>query len=149
MRPEGLFRHRLAQARMAAGLTQRELAARLGLSKSAVGNWESGKGTPDPDTLRELANVLGVTADYLVGRTDEIDGIPTKTVHSPESSSEPVTIAALANPPPPGTDPEEWYRQAQARLEELKAEARRIAREAELAERHLRRARWRSGPSQN
>lgn len=50
------------------GLTQRELGERIGVSSSAVSQWESG-GTPDISLLPGLSDVLGVTVDALFGRT--------------------------------------------------------------------------------
>ncbi len=49
-------------------LTQRELGERIGVSGSAVSQWESG-GTPDISLLPALSDVLGVTVDALFGRT--------------------------------------------------------------------------------
>lgn len=50
------------------GLTQRELGERIGVSSSAVSQWEGG-GTPDISLLPILSDVLGVTVDALFGRT--------------------------------------------------------------------------------
>lgn len=51
------------------GLTQRELGEAIGVSSSAVSQWESG-GTPDISLLPALSDVLGVTVDALFGRCD-------------------------------------------------------------------------------
>lgn len=56
----------LAALRKQKGLTQEELAAALGVSTSAVGNWEAGLRRPRYETLRRLASVLGVTIDELL-----------------------------------------------------------------------------------
>lgn len=55
----------LAALRKKKGFTQEELAAALGVSTSAVGNWEAGLRRPRYDTLRRLAEVLGVSLDDL------------------------------------------------------------------------------------
>ena len=55
--------------RKAKGLTQRELGEAIGISGSAVSQWESG-GTPDISLLPALSDVLGVTVDALFGRCD-------------------------------------------------------------------------------
>lgn len=55
----------LAALRKKKGLTQEELAAQLGVSTSAVGNWEAGLRRPRYETLRRLAEVLGVPLDDL------------------------------------------------------------------------------------
>lgn len=50
------------------GLTQKELGEAIGVSSSAVSQWESG-GTPDISLLPALSDILGVTVDALFGRT--------------------------------------------------------------------------------
>ncbi len=52
--------------RKQASLSQAALAQRLGLSQQAVAKWESGRATPDPDTLILLAEAFGVSVDALV-----------------------------------------------------------------------------------
>lgn len=52
-----------------AGLTQKELGEALGVSSSAVSQWETG-GTPDISLLPVLADRLGVTIDALFGREE-------------------------------------------------------------------------------
>lgn len=61
----------LAALRKQKGLTQEELAAALGVSTSAVGNWEAGLRRPRYETLRRLASVLGVTIDELLSPPDQ------------------------------------------------------------------------------
>lgn len=66
---DGRFRHRVKALREDAQLTQKELGLRLGgLSDSTINNYESGKRHPEYDTLIKIANVFGVTTDYLVGK---------------------------------------------------------------------------------
>lgn len=55
--------------RKAAGLTQKELGEALGVSSSAVSQWETG-GTPDISLLPAIADRLGVTIDALFGREE-------------------------------------------------------------------------------
>lgn len=64
------FPDRLKELRLAAGLTQVELAEKLGLSKGAVGNYEAGKRSPDYETLEAIADYFNVELDYLQGRTN-------------------------------------------------------------------------------
>ena len=59
------FAERLKKYRRARGLTQQELADRLGVSNKSVSRWESG-GYPDMATLGPLARALGVTVDDLL-----------------------------------------------------------------------------------
>ena len=62
------FGERLKNYRKARGLTQQELADRLGVSNKSVSRWESG-GYPDVATLGPLARALGVTVDDLLGES--------------------------------------------------------------------------------
>lgn len=57
---------RIAALRKAAGMNQSQLADRLKISPSAVGMYEQGRREPALDTLVALANVFGVSIDYLV-----------------------------------------------------------------------------------
>lgn len=53
------------------GLSQRDLARSLNVSPSTVAQYETGKRTPDADTLNALAQYFNVSVDYLLGRTDD------------------------------------------------------------------------------
>ena len=48
------------------GLSQEELAARLGVSRQAVSKWELGTSTPDPSNIVALAKLFGITTDELL-----------------------------------------------------------------------------------
>ena len=62
---------RIAALRKAAGWSQAELAQMLKISPSAVGMYEQGRREPAVDILVSMANLFGVTTDYLLtGRTD-------------------------------------------------------------------------------
>lgn len=52
------------------GLTQDELAQKLGISKSSVAMWETGQRLPSPDVYELIADYFNVDIDYLYGRTD-------------------------------------------------------------------------------
>ena len=71
-----MFRHRLKELRAAAGLSQKALAAKLLVSQQAVARWETGKATPNPETLRRLSEIFDVSADYLLGREECRSGSP-------------------------------------------------------------------------
>ena len=59
------FQERLRQQREAKGLTQAELAARLGVSKSAVGNYETGVSMPREEILLKLFAALETEPNFL------------------------------------------------------------------------------------
>ena len=48
------------------GLTQEELAQVLYVSRTAISKWESGRGYPSIDSLKEISNYFGVTIDDLL-----------------------------------------------------------------------------------
>ncbi len=48
--------------------TQEELAKRLGVERSAVAKWESGKGQPQAARLIALAEIFGCSVDEILGR---------------------------------------------------------------------------------
>ncbi|WP_017727059.1 helix-turn-helix domain-containing protein [Halalkalibacterium ligniniphilum] len=61
---------RLKQARKRKNLTQQDLAERVLTKKTTISNYETGYSTPSNTMLVDLANALGVTTDYLLGRVD-------------------------------------------------------------------------------
>ena len=57
---------RIAALRRQRGLSQAELASRLGISASAMGMYEQGRREPSADTLVSLAREFQVTTDFLL-----------------------------------------------------------------------------------
>ena len=47
-------------------MTQLELAEKLNYSDKTVSKWEKGENSPDITVLVEIANIFGVSLDYLV-----------------------------------------------------------------------------------
>ena len=60
---------KIRKYRQAAGLSQKELASRLGISNSRVSNWEQGINRPDADMLADICRVLEVSPSDLLGVT--------------------------------------------------------------------------------
>jgi Zn-dependent peptidase ImmA (M78 family)/transcriptional regulator with XRE-family HTH domain len=60
-------------ARRAQGLTQTQLAERVGITQAALSRYENGLREPDDDTLERIASSLGVTAD-LLRDADRVEG---------------------------------------------------------------------------
>jgi transcriptional regulator with XRE-family HTH domain len=60
------FGEKLKQARQNAKLSQEELAVKISVSRSAVAKWETDKGLPDIQNLKNIAWALGVSIDYLL-----------------------------------------------------------------------------------
>ena len=62
--------NRLVQLRKDSGLSQEELAARIGVSRQAVSKWERAEASPDTDNLILLARLYGVSLDDLLNIGD-------------------------------------------------------------------------------
>lgn len=60
------FHEKLQELRKNKGLTQEELAEVLFVSRAAVSKWESGRGYPNIDSLKAIAQYFGVTVDQLL-----------------------------------------------------------------------------------
>jgi transcriptional regulator with XRE-family HTH domain len=63
------FGERLAIARQQAGLTQQQLAEKVGASQRLITHWERRRAALRPEQLTALADALAVTADFLLGRS--------------------------------------------------------------------------------
>lgn len=63
------FSVRLRRLRERKGLSRRALSELCGLSKNMIAVYERGEADPSTETIRQLANLFGVSADYLLGRT--------------------------------------------------------------------------------
>ena len=61
--------HRIAQLRKDKGWSQTELAAQAGASREAIGKYERGEASPSIGIAKKIADVLGVSLDYLAGDT--------------------------------------------------------------------------------
>lgn len=62
-----MLAERLKQLRKQKGITQAHLAEELGITQQAVGKWETGRSSPDPDVLLKLAVYFDVSVDCLLG----------------------------------------------------------------------------------
>ena len=58
--------NKLAEARKRQNLTQEQLAERLGVTRQAVSRWESDAAYPETDKIIRMAQILGVSCDYLL-----------------------------------------------------------------------------------
>ena len=68
---------RIAKYRKAKGMTQEELAGKLGVSSQAVSKWENDNSCPDISLLPQLCRELGVTSDELImGKSSEVRMLP-------------------------------------------------------------------------
>lgn len=76
------------------GFTQKELANFLNVSQQTYSDYENGKTEPDIDTIIKMAEILQISVDYLVGRTDEL-GAVTPVPAVPQFSEEDREILSL------------------------------------------------------
>ena len=58
---------RIGRLRRDCGMSQADLAGRLGLTVQTVGNWEGGRRTPDNRSVLDLCGVFGVDPNFLLG----------------------------------------------------------------------------------
>ncbi|MDR1093919.1 MAG: helix-turn-helix domain-containing protein [Clostridiales bacterium] len=64
------FGKRLRELRVEKGWNQRYLAGLLGMSQSNLSLWEGGQSLPDFMSVRKLAGIFDVSADYLLGLSE-------------------------------------------------------------------------------
>lgn len=74
-----MLNERIKELRTLNGMSQVDLAARLGISKQSVSNWENDNIQPSIEMLLKLARLFSVSTDYLLGlekrRYLEISGL--------------------------------------------------------------------------
>ena len=75
-----MFSSKLRELRAKKGLSQAELAKRLGVTQQAVGRWERDKNLPDNDVLKKISVMFNVSIDYLLdNQTHQKDPLPPLT----------------------------------------------------------------------
>ena len=65
------YGQRISYLRESHKLTQTELARRLGITRASLSHYETGRRVPDFDTLAKMADLFGVSVDYIIGRTEQ------------------------------------------------------------------------------
>lgn len=61
----------ITSERIRMGISQKELADKLGVSLTTVSRWEQGRSLPNSTDLISMRNVFGCSVDYLLALTDE------------------------------------------------------------------------------
>lgn len=92
----------IRRLRRAAGLSQEELAGRLGVSRQSVSLWEQGETNPTVENIYAMTEVLGVSFDELMAEPAEPKPIPDGEAVTARSYDELMREAAS---PPPATAP--------------------------------------------
>ncbi|GHU80453.1 hypothetical protein AGMMS49992_33450 [Clostridia bacterium] len=100
-----MFAERVKQLRESFGDTQEKFATRLGTTQRMVSYWERGVNEASNDMLIKVADLCGVTIDYLLGRTDtpnlyahpigQIDGVGARGISTHKDPPTPEQTAAL------------------------------------------------------
>ena len=76
---------RIKHLREQKGLTQSDLAKRLGITRSSVNAWELGISVPSTQYVVELSNIFKVSTDYLLGvrstASISVDGLSEQDVN--------------------------------------------------------------------
>jgi len=72
---KNILSERLILLRKEHNLSQYTLSEKIGFSRGLIANYEQGRREPDYDTLLTFADFYQVSMDYLLGRTDEKNGI--------------------------------------------------------------------------
>ena len=62
---------KLRELRKEKNITMKKIGEIIGVSESAVSQYENGKRQPDHETLTKLADFFEVSIDYILGRTDD------------------------------------------------------------------------------
>lgn len=69
------MRPNMKAERARAGLTGKQVAHQIGVHENALLKWERGEAEPLADNLIRLAHLYGCTPDYLMGYTDDRNGV--------------------------------------------------------------------------
>ena len=65
--------NRLKELRLLKGLNQQELGDLIGVTKVSIFGYENGTRTPNLENFKILVDILGTTADYLLGREVSVE----------------------------------------------------------------------------
>lgn len=95
---------KLQKLRKARGWTQEELAAQVGVSRQSLSKWESDGALPETANIIVLADLFGVTTDYLLREGEQPasteEPVPVAPAAQPASAEEPVPTASALQPAP-------------------------------------------------
>ena len=75
-----MLNHQIRTLRLVRGMSQVELARRLGVTKQSVSNWENDNIQTSIEMLKKLADIFSVSTEYLLGLEKEefidVSGLP-------------------------------------------------------------------------
>lgn len=70
------FGEKIRNARKIKGLTQKQLADKIGAKHNSISDWENDKNKPDPDTIELICGILEMTPNYLLDRVYDCETSP-------------------------------------------------------------------------
>ena len=82
-----IFKDRLVEAMKIRGIRASELAKRTGLSKARISQYVNGKFVPKSDAILQIAEALGVSELWLLGKTDDPSPTPSVSLPCPDNLS--------------------------------------------------------------
>ena len=88
------FSEILKELRVEKGVSQTELAKSCGVSSQCISSLEVGRRNPTGSTIEAIAKYFNVSADYLLGRTDEM-GTVVMSGHAPQLSADEREVLSL------------------------------------------------------
>ena len=71
---------RIQNLRKTKGISQEELAEKVGVSRQAVSKWESEQSTPDVEKIIIMSEIFEVTTDYILKGTEPVNANNKKTI---------------------------------------------------------------------
>ena len=86
-----LNRERLIECRKKLGITKQQAAIRMQLSQPAYLRYESGERTPSIHVIYYMAHILGTSAEYLTGKSDD----PTPNCHYIHEAEKPELFSLI------------------------------------------------------
>lgn len=85
----------LISLRTAAGMTQAELGAKLNYSDKSVSKWERGEALPDAFVLMQIAQIFGVSVDYLLSSHDAWEAPKEEQEEPPHYSADHIIAVSI------------------------------------------------------
>ncbi len=76
------FHEKIYHCRKKSGMSQEELAEKLGVSRQAVSKWETGEAVPEFNKVKQLKEIFDVSFDWLLSENDEAETNEAKTVQT-------------------------------------------------------------------
>jgi len=77
------FGERLRIARERRGLSQKEAADAIGVSNKSMSRYENNVTSPDPDIIKSLIVLYGVSSDYILGLSNDLVQTPVSDSKTP------------------------------------------------------------------